>query len=153
MKKNLLLAIIAVILAIWAISSYSKIKSAQNKPAPTPSNSQEQINPPIPLGDPSVLNIGINYILKGSVKQFDKKGQGYTLVLDSPSGKVPEFPVTERTTVVKINGKEQIPATFDDVKVGSSITVSTSYNIDKKTWIVGRIYLPEKKPAPADTGQ
>ena len=123
----------------------SGVRESNLTSAPTPvqPDQKQSSGLPIPADGKNVIFYGFNYIFKGNVNKFDKKGDIYKLELTQVQPTIPVFDLNDRTVVVKVIGRNQSPATLDDIIKGSRISVAAFYDVRTKSWKTNRIFVFE----------
>lgn len=103
---------------------------------------QKTITLPVDQTHRGVTSTILVYSFKGIVTEIKPAGDNFRLKLDLSDSETPDFITTPRTFVfiLKDTG-EPVKATVKDVKVGSSVTLSTTYDLNKKTWELNGITI------------
>lgn len=102
-----------------------------------PSTSKEPSLPIFP-DDPNVLDTTVFYTLAGKVKAITKN----SITLVSKTNTIPLFTIDNNTAFFKSEavGKSE-PISKDEVKSGSNVLLTASYNFQRHAWLLSRITL------------
>lgn len=105
-----------------------------------PSTPSNQNALPISLGQPNVANATTFYTITGRIKTLSST----SLTIDSDTNDLPSFPISSKTQYYKSSvGKGPSLVAKEQIKEGSLVIVTASYNYEKKLWITNRITLNE----------
>lgn len=112
---------------------------------PTFSNtntSSEITGLPINPKQQNVNSAFLVYSFTGKVTDVAPVGKFFKITLDSPSTNHPDFLTTANTFIYKSNGIEApVKAAITDVTKGLSVTMTTTYDLNKKTWELSGINI------------
>jgi hypothetical protein len=105
---------------------------------------------PVSVDDENAATIFVLYFFEATVKEFKKEGSIYKLDLDTKNEDIPQFVVTEKARILRLNNDfldnngqppEPEEADIDDIKKGSFVQVGANYDIRADSWSVGGITI------------
>lgn len=111
-------------------------------------NSQTNvITLPVALNSQNVANVYLAYSFFGPLKEVKKGDKGFEIVLDTNEKSLPQFFATEADTKVyrtnKTNPSELTPARIEDLKTGSQVSISATYDIKISIWVTRAVYISD----------
>jgi hypothetical protein len=101
---------------------------------------------PLQLSNPSEGSALLHYFINGVVKEIKNTPQGPQIILTSANTKLPAFIVAKDTRISKISPpygqQNSVPMSVTDLKSGSTIIISTEYDLAQKVWLLRDVLFP-----------
>ncbi|MEX2028140.1 MAG: hypothetical protein WD988_01405 [Candidatus Curtissbacteria bacterium] len=148
-RKNatyLFFVLLGAFLVILALNSQNKLSLENVVPSSVsdaPVVSGGKIDLPVDMNNPFVSNLYLAYNFFGNVGSIENLPQGSQIILEGETEGLPEFVVAEKTVqVFKVDGNQSItPAGINDLKVGSQISISTTYDARAGVWVTRTVHI------------
>lgn len=154
-KRLLILVIIFVLLnaiLFFFVNNKNSTKTTYNAPLQTLQNATQTnpINTPVALNHKGVGTVLLVYNFFGKVTRKDTVGVNTQLTLDISDSSLPNFIATKDTRVSSAEKSILTPSTLDFVNVGTNVSLSTTYDLKTKTWILRDVFIivPVASPTP-----
>lgn len=109
---------------------------------------------PVDVNNKDIQDVFIAYNFLGNIKSLEKmEGDAYKLILTAQDPTTPEFIIHEKEIMVHVTDRSgQKSASFSDLKVGTRIVVSSTFDLKREIWITRAIYIPTPDPSQSQTG-
>lgn len=116
----------------------------KNAPLSTPFSapSSPSLSFPVSLDQQGIVSANLLYQFRGKVINIQKVKQGTRINLDVSN--LPEFIATEVTAVFEIKNGQTTRVTLEDIKVGSDILISMTYDLKRLRWDLNLITINPK---------
>lgn len=136
----LILALIVVLVIGYTKRNPNVPKSSEKKPEILAETNK--ISLPVDLNNRSVNSLYLAYTFFGPIDELKKVSEGTELVLHASENDLPKFILTDRDTKIFTVKNDQVkPATINDLKEGVQVSISTTYDLKTKIWIVRTVHI------------
>ena len=157
-KRLLILVTIFVLLnaiLFFFVNNKNSTKTTYNAPLQTLQNTIQtnSISAPVALSHKGVGTVLLVYNFFGKVTRKDTVGVNTQLTLDISDSNLPNFIATKDTRVSRAENSILTPSTLDSVNVGTNVSLSTTYDLKTKTWILRDVFIiiPTASPSPSSS--
>lgn len=97
---------------------------------------------PVPITNPMVTNVYYAYNFFGKVKEVKTNSEETVLALDTADTTIPLFILeTNGTQILQVKNGQVAPAAITDLKPGSAVSVSSTYDVKLRLWQTRAVHL------------
>lgn len=145
-KIFIILFVILVLLLLVATFKDAKFFRAEIKNSESKSlagQDDKKVELPIDPSNRNVSSFYFTYNFLGELKEIKNVSEGIQILFQAEDDSLPQFIMTEKNTKLykQTENTEWVPVQKLDIKPGSKLSVSVSYEPLRKEWVTRAVYI------------
>lgn len=102
----------------------------------------ESVRLPVSLNNKNVNNVYLTYNFFGQLREIKNQDSNPQVILDPSEPGLPDFLIDPETQFYNVDSNDKIlPGTIDDLKVGTRLSISATYELKDESWKTRMIYI------------